>query len=178
MIVAVGLFAVVMVICVTALLALVDANRKAQALQSVMNNLNIAVDGMVRAVRMGSAYHCGGGTYTTTADCPLGDTLLAFEPFHEGAAPVSPWLYWFAPDSNGVGRLYKSEDGTLGSGVAVTAPEVSIDSVTFYVIGSSRGDNIQPKVLVVIKGTAGGSKVNVRTTFHIQATAVQRVLDL
>ena len=54
MIVAVALFAVVMLISVAALLALVDANRKAQALQSVMNNLNIALDGMVRSVRMGS----------------------------------------------------------------------------------------------------------------------------
>ncbi|HVU75498.1 MAG TPA: type II secretion system protein [Candidatus Paceibacterota bacterium] len=179
MIVAVGLFAVVMVICVTALLSLVDANRKAQALQSVMNNLNIALDGMVRGVRMGSNYHCGqGGSYSAPADCPLGDTLLAFEPFHEGAGAVAPWLYWFAADQNGVGRLYKSEDGTLASGVPITAPEVSIDSVTFYVIGSLTSDNLQPKVLVVIRGTAGGSKVTVRTTFHIQATAVQRVLDL
>jgi hypothetical protein len=179
MIVAVGLFAVVMVICVTALLSLVEANRKAQALQSVMNNLNIAIDGMVRGVRMGSDYHCGyGGTYTVPADCALGDTLLAFQPFHEGSGAVPPWLYWYAEDQNGIGRLYKSEDGTITSGVPITAPEVSIESVTFYVIGSSRSDNLQPKALVVIRGTAGGTKVTVRSTFHIQATAVQRVLDL
>src|ERR1044072_4174389 len=89
MIVAVGLFAVVMVVCVTALLSLVEANRKAQALQSVMNNLNIAIDGMVRGVRMGSDYHCGyGGTYAVPADCALGDTLLAFQPFHETSGAV------------------------------------------------------------------------------------------
>jgi hypothetical protein len=179
MIVAVGLFAVVMVVCITALLSLVDANRKAQGLQSVMNNLNIALDGMVRGVRMGSEYHCGqSGSYTVPADCPLGDTLLSFQPFHEGAAPVSPWLYWFGVDQNGIGRLYKSEDGTLTGGVPITAPEVSIESATFYVIGAARTDDLQPKVLVVVKGSAGGTKVTVRTTFHIQATAVQRVLDL
>jgi hypothetical protein len=179
MIVAVGLFAVVMVVCVTALLSLVDANRKAQALQSVMNNLNIALDGMVRGIRMGSDYHCGeGGSYSVPADCALGDTLLAFEPFHEGSDPVEPWLYWFAVDDNGIGRLYKSESGDLTGGLPITSPEVSIESATFYVIGSSRGDDLQPKVLVVVKGSAGGTKVTVRTTFHIQATAVQRVLDL
>jgi len=59
MIVAVGLFSIVMLVSISALLSLVDANRKAQALQSVMNNLNIAVDGMVREIREGSNYRCG-----------------------------------------------------------------------------------------------------------------------
>ena len=58
MIVAVALFAVVMLVAVGALLALVDANRKARALESVMNNLNITLDSMVRAMRMGSAFNC------------------------------------------------------------------------------------------------------------------------
>lgn len=177
MIVAIGLFAVVMLVSVGALLALVQANRKAQALQSVMNNLNIAVDGMVRAVREGSAYHCGSsGSFATAEDCTEGDTLLAFEPFHTGD-PVPQWLYWFAVDANGIGRLYKSEDGTTVSGLPITSPSVNIESVTFYVIGSRRGDTVQPRVTLVIKGTAG-AKATDRTTFHIQATAVQRILDL
>ncbi len=179
MIVAVGLFAVVMLISVSTLLALVNANRKAQALQSVINNLNVAVDGMVRSVRMGSLYHCGsGGTYNTPTDCALGDTFLAFQPFHAGATAVDPWLYWFAEDENGIGRLFKSESGSISGGVPITSPDVLIESVNFYVIGSTRGDSVQPKALIVIKGTAGGTKVGVRTTFHVQATAVQRVLDL
>lgn len=179
MIVAVGLFAVVMLISVSTLLSLVNANRKAQSLQSVINNLNVAVDGMVRAVRMGSAYHCGSaGNYNTPTDCALGDTFLAFQPFHSGATAVSPWLYWYAQDENGVGRLYKSESGSISDGVAVTSPDVAIESVRFYVIGSTRGDNVQPKVLVVIKGTAGAGLLKTRSTFHVQATAVQRVLDL
>src|SRR3989338_2524865 len=44
LIVSIGLFAIVMLISVGALLALTGANRKAQALQSVMNNLNVALD--------------------------------------------------------------------------------------------------------------------------------------
>jgi prepilin-type N-terminal cleavage/methylation domain-containing protein len=179
MIVAVGLFAVVMLVSVSSLLALVNANRKAQALQAVMNNLNVAVDGMVRSARMGRTYHCGAsGSYTTAADCSTGDTLFAFEPFHTGTTAVPPWIYWYATDLNGVGRLYKSEDGTLTGGVPITAPEVSIESVTFYVIGSTRGDSVQPKVLMIIKGSAGGTRITTSSTFHIQATAVQRILDL
>lgn len=179
MIVAVGLFAVVMTVSVGALLALVNANRKAQALQSVMNNLNVAVDGMVRSIRMGSTYHCGsGGSYEVSADCPAGDTLFAFEPFHTGTTAIPPWLYWFDHDENGVGRLFKSENGTIAGGVEMTAPEVSIDSVKFYVVGSERGNGEQPKVLIIIKGSAGNTRITTQSTFHIQATAVQRILDL
>lgn len=180
MIVAVGLFAVVMMVSIGALLSLVEANRRAQALQSVMNNLNVAVDGMVRSVREGSGYYCGGiPTGGATADCTEGDDVLAFVPFHASGANPSPWLYWFDEDENGIGRLYKSEDGTFAGGLPITSPEVTIDSVQFYVIGSTRGggDLIQPKVTVVIKGVAG-KKVSSRTSFHVQATAVQRVLDL
>lgn len=177
MIVATGLFAVVMVVSVGALLSLVTANRKAQALQSVMNNMNVSIDSMVRAVRMGTSYHCGSGTYTVPQDCVSGDSMLAFVPYHTGST-VQPWIYWYATDSNGVGRLYKSEDGTTSSGLPITAPEVRIESVRFYVLGSTSGDSQQPKVLIIIKGSAGNTQFVTSSTFHIQATAIQRVLDL
>jgi len=183
MIVAVALFTTVMLVAVSALLSLINANRKAQALQSVMNNLNIAVDGMVRSVRMGTLYHCGAANYNaenlTTADCAGGGTFLAFRPFAEDGEPnPSPWLYWYAEDEHGIGRLYKSVDGSISSGIPITAPEVSIDLVRFYVVGSDRGDSVQPKVLIVIRGSSGNVLQRTRTTFHIQATAVQRVLDI
>lgn len=181
MIVAVGLFAVVMLVSISALMALVEANRKAQALQSVMNNLNVAVDGMVRSLREGSGYHCGSiPVGDATRDCAEGDTLIAFKPFTTGITSPPKWLYWFAYDANGVGRLYKSEDGTMVGGLPVTSPEVNIESVRFYVIGTGKTGEAaiqQPKVTIVIKGTAG-QKVTARTTFHVQATAVQRLLDI
>src|SRR3989338_9484397 len=82
MIVSIALFAVVMTVAVGALLSLTGANKKAQALQSVMNNLNISVDSMVRNIRMGRDYECVGGTSTgtdtDTADCPSGRTEILF----------------------------------------------------------------------------------------------------
>lgn len=185
MIVAVGLFAVVMVVSIGALLSLVEANRRAQALQSVTNNLNVAVDGMVRSVREGSTYHCGSSVPSgaETADCTEGTAatdVFAFIPFHAAGDNPSRWLYYFE-EVDGVGRLMKSETGSKLGGFPLTSPDVSIESITFYVIGSARGTadplNLQPKATIVIKGTAGQRATN-RTTFHVQATAVQRVLDL
>lgn len=174
MIVSVALFAFVMLASTTALLALVSANRKAQALQSVMNNLNIALDGAVRAVREGSDYRCGSQAPAGNGDCPNGGTSLYFTPF--GGDPsnrADDWGYIYNPTDQ---RLYK----VIGNGqpIAITAPEVLIDSMEFYVVGTTRGDTVQPKVVVTVKGTAGASNVKTVTTFNIQATAVQRLLDL
>ncbi|OGI25004.1 MAG: hypothetical protein A3E38_00020 [Candidatus Moranbacteria bacterium RIFCSPHIGHO2_12_FULL_54_9] len=179
MIVAVALFAVVMVVCVGALLSLVNANRKAQALQSVMNNLNIALDGMVRSVRMGSDYNgsvgCAGNAGGGPHDCPSGSSSLSFQPY--GNVPGGqPWIYSFVHDGNGIGRIEKSVEGHAA--IPVTAPEVSIDEMYFYVVGTVHPDATQPKVVIVINGSAGAPGSSARTTFHIQATAVQRVLDL
>jgi len=177
MIVAVALFAVVMLVAVGALLSLTGANRKAQALQSVMNNLNIALDGMVRNIRMGTNYQCGGVNAQGWNNCASGSVVFAFKP-NPDVSIAPAWIYRFDASGLycGVHRLCRSEDG--GTYVAITAPEVSIDSMTFYVVGAQPGDFIQPKVLVVVRGTAGAASSKTKTTFHIEATAVQRELDL
>lgn len=192
MMVAVALFAVVMTISVGALLALVDANRKAQAVQSVMNNLNIALDGMVRNIRMGITYHCDDTTefskavLATRGDCVSGGEL-AFEAFGNDIEDnTDQWVYWFED-----GRIWKSEDAR-DTALPITAPEVVIDSFQVFVTGAegalnSNGDVIQPKVVFSIQGTAGsedsafsvvGTAKRIRTTFNIQAVASQRLLDL
>ncbi len=193
MMVAVSLFAIVMTVSVGALLSMVDANRKAQALQSVMNNLNVALDGMVRNIRMGNGYHCGSADETskpglsTRRDCVSGGELLAFEAFGNSANDTGDqWVYWFEN-----GRIYKSEDGR-STGLPITAPEIQIDYFQVFVTGAENtlndgGDTTQPKVVLTIQGTAGaegnafgviGDDENVRTTFNIQAVASQRLLDL
>ena len=124
---------------------------------------------------MGATYHCGGGSYTDAQDCQNGDILFAFEAF--GGDPSDPqdqWVYYY---DSATKRIYKSEDSGTNS-FAITAPSVTIDSLTFYVIGTVAGDTTQPKVVISIKGTAGASQAKTRTEFHIQATAVQRILDL
>ncbi|MDO8522374.1 MAG: type II secretion system protein [bacterium] len=179
LIVSVGLFAIVMLISVGALLALTGANRKAQALQSVMNNLNIALDGMVRSIRMGSNFHCGSGVFNGTNnldDCPNGNTVLVFKPFG-GNLNQRGYLFDTGGTYCGQNRICKSADGGAHY-VALTSPEVTIDSMKFYVQGSTPGDTEQPKVVITVEGTAGAANMKTKTTFSIQATAVQRLLDL
>lgn len=173
--VSVALFIVIMLVAVGALLSLVAANRKARALESVINNLNITLDGMVRAVRMGSKYNCGGAGIpdpNVGADCPEGLDTFSFAPYgSDDDVQSERFVYTF---SNG--QLFRSTAGGSAP-VAVTAPEVSIADIDFYVVGTRAGDVAQPKVVIVVKGTAGATP-NTQSTFYIQATAVQRTLDI
>ncbi len=179
--VSVTLFITVMLVSVGALMSLVNANRKARSLESVINNLNVALDGMVRAVRMGSHYNCGGLTSPqegTNEDCPTGGNVISFTPF--GFDPVdnsTRWVFTYVPPSGSTnGQIFRSRDGGL-TDIAITSPEVSITSMQFYVVGTEPGDVNQPKVVMVIKGKAGASPKN-ETTFYVQATASQRALDI
>ena len=182
MIVSIGLFAVVMVVCIGALLALTSANRKAQALQSVMNNLNITVDGMVRNIRMGTNFKCitaVGNTPVATCDGNNGDTGgvgIQIEPHGGNPLTTDQWIYELYQNGSDT-YIRRSEDGGT-TWVRLTSPEISITYMKLYVVGTTRGDAIQPKVIIIIKGTAGVLSAKTVSPFHIQATAVQRVLDI
>ncbi len=189
--VATALFAIVMVVSIGALLSLIDANKKAQAMQSVMNNLNIAIDGMARAIRMGSDYHCGIGNLSTPTDCvaTAGDQI-AFEAFGgDRNDPNDQWVYWVAedPNFNNIHRIFRSKHSKQ-TPIAITAPEVDITSFEVYVTGTNRTDTLQPLVVLSIKGVAGskitssfspfGVRKRIETKFEIQTSASQRLLDI
>ena len=182
MMVAVTIFAIVMTIGVGALLSMVDANRRAQAINSVMSNLNAATEGITRAIRVGTTYHCRTSStppspseLAQTQDCAGGNgKLLAFESATGNTASVNDQVVYRV---NGT-QLERSLDSGA-TWVVLTAPEVVIESFELFVIGSqplSESDTIQPRVVMRIRGSApipGGS-----TSFSVQAGTTQRLLDI
>ena len=175
-----ALFSVVVLVCTAALLALINVNKKAQAIQAVMNDLNVTIDGMVRNMREGSVYNCGGTTAAAT-DCSNGNSsLVSFAPYGASSTDATKrWVYQFvAPVGSSTGYIQRSKDGGTNYS-RLTSTEVSISSITFYVVGTNSADNYQPRILIVIKGTAGNVyDAKTSTQFHIEASATQRQLDL
>jgi prepilin-type N-terminal cleavage/methylation domain-containing protein len=183
MIVSVALFSIVILVCVGSLLALVGANRKVHALQSVLNNLNVSMDGMVRGIRMGSKYDAsgqctGGNTGGGPRDCTGGGKQFAFMPYGSPSGTL-PTVYRLNTTSH---RLERQING--GTFTPITSSEITIEDMNFYLVGSNRcyGESTcdlnQPKVVIVIKGTAPVASARSKSTFHIQVTAVQRILDV
>jgi prepilin-type N-terminal cleavage/methylation domain-containing protein len=182
MMVAVSIFSVVMLIGVGSLLSLVQSNRRAQAINSVMNNVNASVESMTRTMRVGTGYRCETSINQPSSfapqDCsgnsgqPPGK-LLAFESASGDKLNPNDQVVYRLNDK----QLERSlQSGANGSWVALTSPEVSIETFDFFVVGAPSGDGIQPRVLMRIKGSAevpGGT-----TTFTVQSSVVQRLLDI
>jgi len=160
MIVAVSIFTIVVFVSVGALLAIADANRKANALRTVMDNLNFAMESMARSIRTGDDYSCSGGD-----NCPSGGNSLTFT------------------DQNSQTVTYRYEAATksisvqkgAGAFTNITSPEVTIDSLTFYVNGVG-SDGAQPRVVISIQGTAGIIET-LKSSFSVQTTISQRRVE-
>jgi prepilin-type N-terminal cleavage/methylation domain-containing protein len=167
MMTAVSVFLVVMTISMGAILGIFDANRKAESEKTVMDNLNFAVETMSREIRFGTNYHCGtSGNLTSPQNCLSGDTFMSFL-----SSDGEQIVYRL----NGT-TMEKSVDGG-NNYVAVTAPEINISSLQFFVVGANPPpDTLQPKVLIKISGSAG-AKANTTTSFTIETMASQRLID-
>ncbi len=169
--VSVSIFVVVMTISMGSIIGVFDANRKSRSLKTVLNNLNIAVESVSKEMRYGTNYHCEGSAtgpndpITSPQDCPYpGGNLISFL------------------SSDDVQITYRingsSIEKQVGSGgfIALTAPEIIIDNLTFYTFGTTVGDTSQPKVIIKIDGHSGTTKG--RSDFTLQTLVSQRALDL
>ncbi len=180
MMVAVSIFAIVMMIGVGALLSMVETNKRAQAIHQVMSSLSAAVEGMARSIRVGSTYHCEASIspfppaniLDDPEDCDEnGGVLLAIESSDGDRTN---------PDDQVVFRLNGTKlERSLDAGdswIDLTSPEVTIESFKLYVFGSTPGDGVQPRVLLTMRGTIDLPRG--ATTFHVQTTVAQRLIDL
>lgn len=178
MLVAVSIFTIVMTIATGSLLSLVDANRKARSLNTTMTNFNFAMDAMARDVRTGYDYRCEGSlplNGVDPRDCSGGGAVIAIE--GENGDPNDPddqIVYHYTGSA-----LRRSQDsGNTWS--VITTDNLDIQDFAFYVTGSGRttgasADTQQPHVTITSEGVVGENETE--TTFRVQTTVTQRVLD-
>ncbi len=169
--VAVGIFAVIVMMSLGALANIFDANRKSQSLKTIMTNLNFAVEIMTREMRFGTNYHCGtSGTLTLAQNCSSGDSFISFR-----SSTGTQNVYRLNTETH---QLEKSEDGG-NNYLGITAPEINIQALSFFVLGAGQGASSgnQPKIIVLIRGYAG-SKATSQSSFSLETTVSQRVLDV
>jgi prepilin-type N-terminal cleavage/methylation domain-containing protein len=164
---AVTIFAIVMTISMGSIIGVFDTNRKSEALRSVMDNLNLSIESMSREMRFGTNYNCGlSAPITYPQNCSSGGSTVAFR-----AVDGRTITYRKSGSS-----IEKSIDGGA-TYTPVTAPEIAISDLTFYVLGTgSQTPEQQPRVLIKIKGTAGVKDID-RTDFTVQTLVSQRILD-
>lgn len=159
LIVAVGIFSMVMLIVTGVYLSLISYDRQARAINQLVANLSFALESMGRNIRTGT-------DYPTTC----------------GVVPCSSFAF---ETSNGESVSYALSGGRLtvtvdGFTSPITDEAITITNVRFYVRGAgTTGANevVQPRVTILVNGTMptdAGKDVD----FVLQTTATQRLLDI
>jgi prepilin-type N-terminal cleavage/methylation domain-containing protein len=171
--VSVSIFAMVMVVATGSVFAIVQA-KKTHTIKSVMTNLNFALESMARDIRVGSQYKCDGG-----GDCPTGGVAFQYKANRsvDGDINYSVSDAYDRVEYTLVGNQIKKTISAASGAQEyfVTAEEVVIEKMKFYVLGSAEFDRKQPKVVITITGYAGNGPT--RSDFNIETTLSQRQID-
>lgn len=186
MIVALGFFTTIMLVVISVLTVVSGANEKARTTRIVIDNLNFAVENMARTMRVGSVYHCCDLTpdLNIAQDCDTspggisecadtGMSSIAFNDIQKGGIT--------AFRIGGGGGFIERANNCTASGCPsanwkrLTAPEIDVHRLCFYVSGSGETDGKQAQIFMVASGVAG--KGDIQTDFDIQTTVTQRLAD-
>lgn len=159
LIVAIGIFSMVMLIVMGVYLALISYDRQARATNQLASDFSFALDSMVRNIRTGTGYpsscdspYCTSFTFTDSTGRPVTYSLSE-------------------------GRIVATVDGFTAP---LTDGSITIDTLRFYVSGvGTTGGNAseQPMALIQVIGsmpTDSGKEVE----FNIEAVATQRLLEI
>jgi prepilin-type N-terminal cleavage/methylation domain-containing protein len=198
MIVALGIFSIVAVVALGALVKIISANHKAQTLQASITNLNFALDAMSREMRVGNVYHCDDGssalnksnygvagcTGASTRGGPQVITRIAFRSSEVGGINECNLIYAYlfdynlskniielkkARQSNCNDPITSASGGDFKDDSIILDPNVTIDN--YYVDVTSA---TYPMATIRISGHAGTNEKE-KTYFNVQTTVSARV---
>lgn len=173
------IFSIVILVCGSTLLVLIDINAKAQALYSSTTNLSFALDSITRELRTGYNYYCD-DSIGNNASLPTGTRDgddCGFIAFSRGK------------DNKRVGYRVNSEhviEQKIESGdwTPMTSEDVDIKTFSLTVqhsdpyfdvidINDSPFDTNQPTIDILIRGSVSNG-LNETTDFNIQSRMVSR----
>lgn len=152
LIVAVGLFALIMTLSAGAYLLMIAVNRQVQSVATGIDNLSFALEDMTRSIRTGTGYSSAVGSsfsFTNAEGNPVDYRLVG-------------------------GAIEKTRSGVSSR---ITEPSVTVGSLTFYPEGTARGDQVQARVVIVVSGTVSSGPGKTEP-FTVETSASMRGSDL
>ncbi len=181
--ISIGLFTVIMIIGITAILGVNNTYRKSRTMRSAVDNLSFVMEDMARNIRLGTNYRCVMSPEDTNP-IDIEDTLdgtncrgIAFQPFWDPVLgdPSDQVIYYIDAETE---SIFKSLEGDLSTSDAMNSVDIKIDEEVsgFTIFGASTNtDGEQPSVRIILSGSAvvAGNT----TEFHLQTTVSQRLLD-
>ena len=163
MLVAVAIFVIVAMVVTSVFITLANANRKAQSIRLVMDNLNFAIDSVALKMREATDYSCeiegdfcNNVSFTTADDEAityyLGSEMIKDKP---------------------IGRIFTCPGLNCTDGTPITAEQVDIKGFIVSIVRPDTDAGLgRARAALLIKGTAGSGRT--ATSFNIQTTVAER----
>ena len=182
-----AIFTMVSVVAIGAILTINSANRKAQAIRAVVDNMNFTLESMSRKMITGNNYTCGGlpgvpNTAPTLSPCPSGANFISFfssENIIQGTLgqPITYELQG-EPTSCTPGTLgchgtivtYEQTGPITFVAIPLTPPEINITDLRFFVRATGK-----PSVLMLVNGVITLTRERIEVPFNLETSISQRL---
>lgn len=187
--IALSIFSAVVTISVGSVIQILAVNRQSQSMKIVINNLNMALENMTIDLRFGTHYWCetgeiwnldpsaeaeGGNDSNPDTSC---SSITFIERKDQDIIPSGGerTINYSLEDNKIIRSIYNDSSSTWEPQSITASPEdgLSISKLDFYVHGSESSTNEQPRVLMVVSGTAGKEKNT--DTFNLETVVSQRI---
>ncbi len=204
MLVVLGLFSFIMTLATGVLYTSQAINVKLQETQSILDNVSVSLEIMTRDIRYGSVFHCDTSlnvaNFRERRGCSYDDlgvnnggVVLFFKPVD--ANNSNDRVAYYASTTQTGKVILKDEyfSGKATTTYQITADDVKIKSLLFYVVGASStslakdeggveipdsNDYIQPLITLSVSGETIPIKEKASSTKFIVETSISsRVLD-
>lgn len=187
LLVSLSLFIIIVVALVGSLYTVNDASRKVQAMRTVMDNLNFAMESISRTVRTSEDIDitCTTGIH----NCWLGGAGVDGYMMSMNSTLGRPEFVeykWERPNGKSgsiakrttpFGSNGQPDFANQGQWQAITSPEIDIEKASFYIKGAAPNDAERAAVVVKMEGVAsvkGGTTI----PFAVQTYLSQRTPEL
>lgn len=179
LIVALGLFGLILIMAISALLNLSKNNKFAQNSREALDNLDFVMDDIVREARFGTNYHCdiSVGALDTPLDCNTTAKAYAtsFSLTRLKTNEVVKYAMATIGGKSGITKQIISSTGVAGAIQTMTSDNVNVELLKFMVTGSPQEDLEQARVLIALRALAKEGKVSSKV--NLQTTVTQRATD-
>ena len=182
--IALGFFVLVAMATANILIAAKNAQFKASAIQSVVDNVRFGLETITKELRTGTGFilvACNGQA----------NTQINFRDQFNNAIG---YAFYDPPDPDGTGSqpdppggIYKINDWVVDpncvNGTPITASEVVVEALRIVadssgnIVGTGPNDG-QPRLTLSFKAKAFDPKLKLYTTMNLQTTVTQRVRDI
>lgn len=204
MLVVLGLFSFIMTLATGVLYTTQAINVKLQETQSVLDNVSVSLEIVSRDIRYGSHFHCSttlhDSTFLERKNCSYNDigannggVVLFFKPVD--ATNEQDRVAYYA-STTATGKVILKDEYLVGKATTtyqITADDVKIKSLLFYLVGASStvfmkdafdvdipgtNDYIQPLITMSVSGETIPLKEGASSTKFIVETSISsRILD-